>query len=597
MSIITIDSYPNSTSGVCYVATGNTVSFTIISGITDGIIVTYEWHLIRNYIDILVGIGSGYTLSDPQLNDEIYVKVINCTGTSGTSGSSGTSGTSGTNGSSGTSGISGINHLSELLDVNVSGISLQDGQILVYDNGYWVNSGFTSNYCIIDDVYFYFYLFTNQEYYIDLKASYDYIILSANLYSTQNISNIKILINDVPITWTGYTTLINFTSGITETLAYASNYVTTGDIVSLSGITETSNIIQGKLKIQKGNCIVTTTTTTFTPIDDKYVVLISMDGARFSETWGSGSTYIPNIMNIAASGTTNINMYTSTPSETIFGHCAMTTGLFENIPNDGSVNPTYPTFLSEYLYNKGVTSSGNTNVAKMIFSKDKLYCLHQSTSLLNNYLPYVNAGVNGDGTGGYRADSLTHELFKSECLGINPPIISMVSYREPDSYAHTQDYEAYVNAITQTDTYINEIWNIIQSHTQMSGRTTLMITNDHGRHDDPNFWDHGGGTESEIHVLFVAIGPNILINEVVSTERYLTDIPSTILELYNMEKIYNSGNTMYEIFNGSITTTTTTFVPTTTTTTTFVPTTTTTTTFTTTIAPLSFELFGQTYIL
>lgn len=289
-------------------------------------------------------------------------------------------------------------------------------------------------------------------------------------------------------------------------------------------------------------------TTTLEPTQ-QYAILVCMDGARFYETWESGSTYIPNLIKISQSGFTNTNMHTSVPSETNFGHCAMTTGLFEDIPNDGSVNPTYPTFMQEWLYNEGIVSSGDTDKAKMFFSKDKLYCLHQSSSLLNNYLPYVNAGVNGDGTGGYRSDAETHELFKTECLGENPPILSMISYREPDSYAHTGNYNDYVNSILQTDTYIGELWDIIQSHPKMSNNTTMFITNDHGRKDEIGGNDHGGDSESELHVMFFAIGPNIRNNIVDSTSRYLIDIPSTILKIFDIDKIYTSGTTMLEIFN------------------------------------------------
>jgi len=296
--------------------------------------------------------------------------------------------------------------------------------------------------------------------------------------------------------------------------------------------------------------ISTTTTTNPQTIYAQYVVLISMDGARFSETWETPSN-IPNIISIANNGFVNTNFYTIEPSSTIPGHTAMVTGLFDpTVLNDGSVNPTYPSYLQEWLYSENILSNniiGFTNKAKIIFSKDKLYCLGKSKSNLNDYLPYINAGVNGDGTGGYRADSLTHELFKIECLGVNPPNLSVISYAEPDTYAHNSDWNGYVDAIQQTDSYIGEIWSLIQSHPLMANNTILVITNDHGR-KTPDFENHGGSTDSECHVLFVGIGPNIN-NGVTNIYRELIDIPITLLKLINVNKIYNSGSIMNEMLN------------------------------------------------
>lgn len=60
--------------GVCNVSSGQTVTFAVVSGLSSGILVNYQWHLNDN----LVGIGTGYTLTNPQEGDKVYVKIVNC---------------------------------------------------------------------------------------------------------------------------------------------------------------------------------------------------------------------------------------------------------------------------------------------------------------------------------------------------------------------------------------------------------------------------------------------------------------------------------------------------------------------------------------
>ena len=72
--IINIESNPISSSGICYVGSGSTVTFYVNSGITSGTSVSYQWY--RN--DVLVSIGAEYTLLSPEQGDEIHVKIVNC---------------------------------------------------------------------------------------------------------------------------------------------------------------------------------------------------------------------------------------------------------------------------------------------------------------------------------------------------------------------------------------------------------------------------------------------------------------------------------------------------------------------------------------
>lgn len=249
----------------------------------------------------------------------------------------------------------------------------------------------------------------------------------------------------------------------------------------------------------------------------KYLIMVIVDGVRISETLGTPAN-IPNIINLSNYGSTLTGVLVGgggIATETINGHACLLTGKFESIPNDGSTSPTYPTIFHEYLYQKGLPSYeaiGFTDRVKYIASKDKLWCL-RNTAIVHpenygNFRPFINCGVNGVGGGGYRVDADTHAIFKTQCLGAYPPVISMVSYREPDSYAHVHDWAGYITAIQTSDTYIGEIVSLVAAHPLMAGNTNFIITTDHGRHADPNYWDHGGLTTEERNIIFVAAGPS-----------------------------------------------------------------------------------------
>lgn len=74
MSIITIESVPTSSGDTCYVQSGETVNFSIVSGVTEDLNVSFEWYLNGS----LVSIEREYNLISPTTDDVVYVKVINC---------------------------------------------------------------------------------------------------------------------------------------------------------------------------------------------------------------------------------------------------------------------------------------------------------------------------------------------------------------------------------------------------------------------------------------------------------------------------------------------------------------------------------------
>lgn len=281
----------------------------------------------------------------------------------------------------------------------------------------------------------------------------------------------------------------------------------------------------------------------------KNVVVIVMDGPRYSETWGDVShQYIPNISNqLASKGIINTTFYNNGPTWTISGHVAITTGHYQDINNSGKEIPKYPSIFQNFRKEKNVNESS----AWIITSKDKLEVLNNclDTKWKNKYQPNTNCGVNGLGSG-YRKDAVTFEKI-SEILSKDHPQLTLINLREPDFSGHTGNWNDYLDGIRASDEYIYLIWQFLENDPIYKGNTTLFITNDHGRHLDTlgGFSSHGDDCKGCRHILLYAFGPDFKQNSIVSINRELIDIPNTIAELLGFEMPNNPGKIMRELFS------------------------------------------------
>ena len=111
--------------------------------------------------------------------------------------------------------------------------------------------------------------------------------------------------------------------------------------------------------------------------------------------------------------------------------------------------------------------------------------------------------------GGVRLDVFTHHYAMEE-LKKNKPKVLYIAYGETDDYAHDGDYDQYLKSAHQTDAYIREVWDFAQSHDQYKGKTTFVITTDHGRGTQPkDTWrDHGASVPNAGEIWIAVIGPD-----------------------------------------------------------------------------------------
>ncbi|WP_019961555.1 alkaline phosphatase family protein [Woodsholea maritima] len=112
--------------------------------------------------------------------------------------------------------------------------------------------------------------------------------------------------------------------------------------------------------------------------------------------------------------------------------------------------------------------------------------------------------------GGVRLDAFTHH-FAMETLKAEHPDMVYIAYGEPDDFAHGGDFDHYINSIHRFDAYLQELWTFAQNDPEYAGKTTLIITTDHGRgHLEPTSWrSHGDSHPGAEAVWFAALGPQI----------------------------------------------------------------------------------------
>ncbi len=275
------------------------------------------------------------------------------------------------------------------------------------------------------------------------------------------------------------------------------------------------------------------------------VIIVVQDGARYSETWGDPShQYIPRLDWMSSYGVISTQFYNNGPTETTSGHTSITTGIYQVINNEGDELPQYPSIFQYWRKENSSTS----NKAWVITSKHKLDVLGdcQQYDWKGKYIPSLSCGIYG----GNRDDGQTYNKV-IDVLSNDRPRLVLVNFQEPDKSGHSGVWANYVEGIRSTDEYIYQIWNYINNDSNYKGKTTMFVTNDHGRHVDSipyGFYGHGDSCEGCRHIYLYSYGPDFKNGLITNVKRELIDISATAAELLQFDQNYGNGNIMYELF-------------------------------------------------
>lgn len=285
---------------------------------------------------------------------------------------------------------------------------------------------------------------------------------------------------------------------------------------------------------------------------DKYltknVVLLVIDGPRMSETWEHATKEnIPNRVSLLPQGVFINNFKNNGTTATNPGHSAMCSGVYEPLENTGKELPGFPSVMQQWLKYTGADKTK----AWVITSKDKLEVLNNCKleGWKDKFQPSADCGTNGNKSSS-RDDAATMAKAKS-IMEKYTPNITVIALKDVDIKGHSNDWDGYIQAIKTTDASIKEVWDYIQSLPAYKDKTTLIVSNDHGRHLDSTkgFANHGDDCAGCRSIEFFAIGPDFKKNATISTGNYeQIDIASTIAELLQFPIQYAKGKVIKDVF-------------------------------------------------
>jgi hypothetical protein len=282
----------------------------------------------------------------------------------------------------------------------------------------------------------------------------------------------------------------------------------------------------------------------FIPANAENIIIVIIDGARYSETLGDTSrTYTPEMWKLADQGTHLTHFYNDSMTYTARAIPALWCGTWTDVRDTfyAGSNTKYavkPTIF-EYIRKQ-----------KNLPPDQFYYFIKYLPSL---WLPSFDPDYGPDYWPTYHSIGTTDSEVMAEAvsvMGTYHPQYLLIYLADVDSKGHSGNWENYTAAIHTADMLVGHLWDVVQEDTFYAGKTTMFVTNDHGRHDEDHggFSGHGDGCDGCRHIQYLAIGPNIKRN--FSSERYrrIPDMAVTVAAIAGVEPSKASGEVMDEIF-------------------------------------------------
>ena len=149
--------------------------------------------------------------------------------------------------------------------------------------------------------------------------------------------------------------------------------------------------------------------------------------------------------------------------------------------------------------------------------------------------------IYGGPRGGERPDAFTY-AYAVETIRNDHPKLLFVSFGGTDEFGHGGEYDKYLEITRQTDAFIQDIVETCESDPFYKGKTTYLISTDHGRGRGEKFTNHGADVRGANHTWLMALGRNIpAAGETTNNGPFYTkQIAATIADLLGVD--FTPGN-------------------------------------------------------
>ncbi len=232
--------------------------------------------------------------------------------------------------------------------------------------------------------------------------------------------------------------------------------------------------------------------------ESQYVISISIDGMGSSYTQSLFNTNsLPNLKRIVTEGASTLNARTDANyAITLPNHTDMVTG--RGVSGDtghnwtNNVDPapgaTLETNKGSYVASMFDVAHDNGLSTAMWSGKTKFSLFDTSYNVtngaadvtgLNNGKDKIDYASIGNAT---PASSLTSNFVSY--MSSTPARLSFVHFQDPDAAGHASGWGStgFNNAMIAVDTQIGNILNLVETNPTLVGKTTIVVTADHGGH-------------------------------------------------------------------------------------------------------------------
>jgi bisphosphoglycerate-independent phosphoglycerate mutase (AlkP superfamily) len=121
-----------------------------------------------------------------------------------------------------------------------------------------------------------------------------------------------------------------------------------------------------------------------------------------------------------------------------------------------------------------------------------------------------------------------------------------IAFGETDDWAHEHRYDRLLASIGYFDRSLRKLWEALQSMPEYRGRTTMIVTSDHGRGGTlEDYGSHGAKVAGAEQIWLAAIGPDTPAKGEVETpaEVFQRDIAPTMIRLMGLDASAYAGAT------------------------------------------------------